>query len=178
MSPKFGYVDDSQPLMQPVEDCSGMLRIWDGPLRDVPICNNLDCLANDDHPPSRSALRYGHNHTNVIARYCRGSIPRSCDHGILNSTNVRSCSLSESYVSSSDFVTLELKTTESTVLRPLEFKLRYEFVDFLQDGQAMAGDNDCQRKFVSSLVDKREPIVFRSVKNVFLFGRGGAVNLT
>lgn len=24
------------------EECNGMLRIWDGPLREVPICNNLN----------------------------------------------------------------------------------------------------------------------------------------
>lgn len=26
----------------PTEECSGMLRIWDGPLREVPICNDLN----------------------------------------------------------------------------------------------------------------------------------------
>lgn len=24
------------------EECNGMLRIWDGPLREVPVCNDLN----------------------------------------------------------------------------------------------------------------------------------------
>lgn len=27
---------------EPNEECNGMLRIWDGPLREVPICNDLN----------------------------------------------------------------------------------------------------------------------------------------
>lgn len=41
----------------------------------------------------------------------------------------------------------------------------------------MGQDNECQRKFVSNQMDKKEPIVFRSTRNIFLFGRGGAGNL-
>lgn len=26
----------------PNEECNGMLRIWDGPLREVPVCNDLN----------------------------------------------------------------------------------------------------------------------------------------
>lgn len=26
----------------PSEECNGMLRIWDGPLREVPICNDIN----------------------------------------------------------------------------------------------------------------------------------------
>lgn len=26
----------------PNEECNGMLRIWDGPLREVPTCNDLN----------------------------------------------------------------------------------------------------------------------------------------
>lgn len=26
----------------PNEECNGMLRIWDGPLREVPACNDLN----------------------------------------------------------------------------------------------------------------------------------------
>lgn len=26
----------------PNEECNGMLRIWDGPLREVPFCNDLN----------------------------------------------------------------------------------------------------------------------------------------
>lgn len=44
----------------------------------------------------------------------------------------------------------------------------------------MPFDNDqgCNRKFVSSIIEPQiEPIVFRSNRNVFLFGRSGAINL-
>lgn len=61
--------------------------------------------------------------------------------------------------------------------RPVDFKLRYEFVDLQQDGTAMGQDNECHRKFVSNQLDKKEPIVFRSSRNIFLFGRGGATSL-
>lgn len=26
----------------PSEECNGMLRVWDGPLREVPICDDLN----------------------------------------------------------------------------------------------------------------------------------------
>lgn len=26
----------------PNEECNGMLRLWDGPLREVPVCNDLN----------------------------------------------------------------------------------------------------------------------------------------
>lgn len=41
LAPRFGPVErptnSRQPIEQP-EDCDGMLRIWDGPLRDPPSC--------------------------------------------------------------------------------------------------------------------------------------------
>lgn len=61
--------------------------------------------------------------------------------------------------------------------RPVNFKLRYEFVDLQQDGMPLADSNECSRKFISNQLDKKEPIVFRSTRNIFLFGRGGATNL-
>lgn len=27
---------------EPSEECNGMLRIWDGPLREIPVCNDLN----------------------------------------------------------------------------------------------------------------------------------------
>jgi len=62
--------------------------------------------------------------------------------------------------------------------RPLNFKINYEFIDLFQDGIPIDNDQSCNRKFVSSLIDAQsEPITFRSVRNVFLFGRSGAQNL-
>ncbi|XP_050073509.1 uncharacterized protein LOC126561419 isoform X1 [Anopheles maculipalpis] len=177
LAPEFGATEEQLLQYQRTEDCSGMLRIWDGPLREVPICKDIDCLTTDKDGTQRSSIRFGANTTNIIARYCRGSVPRSCDHGILNMTSSRPCTLSESYVSSSDFVTLELKTSDSTVLRPLQFALRYEFVDLLQDGTAIGGENECNRRFASSQMERKGPHPVRSVRNIFLFGRGGAKHL-
>lgn len=113
-----------------------------------------------------------------MTRFCRGSVPRSCDHFSMNESHVRPCTLMESFVSSNDFVTLEMRNTETTVLRPLNFKLKYEFVDNIQDGLPIGNENDCSRKFISLALDnKREPGVFRGVKNIFFFGRGGKVNM-
>ncbi|XP_058836455.1 uncharacterized protein LOC131693017 isoform X2 [Topomyia yanbarensis] len=177
LQPEFGSTDEQLLQYQSKEDCSGMLRIWDGPLREVPICKDIDCVTIDKDGYQRPTIRFGQNSTNVIARFCRGSIPRSCDHGMLNMTSSRPCTLTESFVSSSDFVTLELKTTESTVLRPLQFALRYEFVDFLQDGTPIGRESECNRRFLSSQIDKKGPHPVRSVRNIFLFGRGGAKQL-
>lgn len=173
LSPKFGTTVDAA-LAAPIEDCNGMLRIWDGPLREAPNCKDLNCENN-----KQMLGKYRQNYTNVIARFCRGTIPRSCDHGILNKTKSRPCAMSESYLSSSDYVTLELRNTESTALRPLGFKIRYEFVDLLQDGMPFDGasDYDCSRKFVSTQIERKEPGIVRSVRNIFLFGRGGATNV-
>ncbi|XP_035794280.1 uncharacterized protein LOC118467651 isoform X1 [Anopheles albimanus] len=177
LAPEFGATEEQLLQYQTKEDCSGMLRIWDGPLREVPVCKDIDCMTTDKDGTQRSSIRFGANTTNIIARYCRGSVPRSCDHGILNVSSSRPCTLSESFISSSDFVTLELKTSDSTVLRPLQFALRYEFVDLLQDGTAIAGESECSRRFASSQMERKGPHPVRSVRNIFLFGRGGARHL-
>lgn len=111
-----GPMDENQ-LLQPLkEDCTGMLRIFDGQLRESPQCKDLDCTTYERDSAQRM-LRYGLNYTKVMARYCRGSIPRSCDHVVMNPNNTRPCTLQESFLSSSDYATLELKVTESTALR-------------------------------------------------------------
>uniref|UniRef100_A0A1B0BBU0 DUF7805 domain-containing protein n=1 Tax=Glossina palpalis gambiensis TaxID=67801 RepID=A0A1B0BBU0_9MUSC len=182
LDPEFGQIDETSVgaigVLQTQEDCSGMLRIWDGALREPPQCKDLNC-ASDMPQVHPSLAQYNpHNITNVIARFCRGTIPRTCDRSNINETYARPCTVSESYVSSSDSITLELKNTESTVLRPLEFKLKYEFIDLHQDGLPLGGgEHDCNRKFISSLMDRKDPAIFRSVRNIFLFGRGGTRNL-
>lgn len=71
---KFDYAPYLEPtdenmLLQPLkEDCSGMLRIFDGQLREAPMCKDLDCYINERDPSPRNA-RPGHNYTNVIARF-------------------------------------------------------------------------------------------------------------
>lgn len=171
-----------------------------------------------------SGGKYGQNYTAVLSRYCRGNVPRSCEYNLLNESINRPCLISESYISSTEFLTLEVKNTESTALRPLTFRLKYEFVDLQQDGiptaaaastpaqnattttggssssninvgggisspgspssaaaipaPAAAAGMDCNRRFVSSLMERKELNVFKSVRNVFFFGRGGAANLS
>ena len=41
----------------------------------------------------------------------------------------------------------------------------------------MASDHECSRKFISSLMERKDPAIFRSVRNIFMFGRGGTTNL-
>lgn len=67
--------------------------------------------------------RYGQNLTALIARYCQNRVPRSCDHGALSDRSARPCKLSESFVSSGDLVTLELRNTDTTVLRYVRFPM-------------------------------------------------------
>ncbi|XP_032575246.1 uncharacterized protein LOC6616371 isoform X1 [Drosophila sechellia] len=180
LDPEFGQIDETSVgaigVLQTQEDCSGMLRIWDGTLRDAPVCKDFNCATETS---SYNTLgHYTHNSTSVIARFCRGTIPRTCDRSNINETYARPCTISESYVSSSDAITLELRNTESTVLRPLDFKLKYEFIDLHQDGLPWGGgEHDCNRKFLSSMMDRKDPAIFRSVRNIFLFGRGGTRNL-
>lgn len=75
--------------------------------------------------------------------------------------------------------TTKLNQSFFVIYRPLNFKLRYEFIDFLQDGQPLDNDHEhnCNRRFVSSQMDKRDINTVHSTKNIFLFGRGGASTL-
>lgn len=80
-------------------------------------------LSTDERDSERDAnnkpivARFGQNLTTLMARYCQGRVPRSCDHGTLSGNASRPCTLSESFVSSGDLVTLELRNTDTTVLR-------------------------------------------------------------
>lgn len=43
LAPRFGQPDETPSvLLQPTEDCEGMLRIWDGPLREAPTCKDVN----------------------------------------------------------------------------------------------------------------------------------------
>jgi hypothetical protein len=55
----------------------------------------------------------------LLATFCKDRVPRSCDHTLLaNSSRVpRPCFLSESFLSTGDSLTLELRLAESTALR-------------------------------------------------------------
>lgn len=56
------------------------------------------------------------NNTTLLARYCKDKVPRTCDHAILQNVS-RPCSLGESFVSSGNSLTIEMRMIESTALR-------------------------------------------------------------
>ncbi|XP_034252520.1 uncharacterized protein LOC117652003 [Thrips palmi] len=150
------------------ESCASQLRVWDG---SAPL--------NSDGSPVPSSL----GNTSLLARYCKDRVPRSCDHGLLTAPNrsaargPRPCSLAESFLSSGDALTLELRTVESTALRPVSFRALYEFVDLHQDGLPYPeAPGPCSRRFI--VPGMLQPQTFQSPRDVFLFGRGGAANLS
>lgn len=66
-----------------------------------------------------TASAKGGRNVSMLARFCREHVPRSCEHHLLaNSSKFpRPCSLTESYVTSGDTLTLELKLADSTALK-------------------------------------------------------------
>lgn len=59
------------------------------------------------------------NNVTLLAKYCRDQIPRTCDHELLGnlSRRPRPCSLLESFLSSENSMTLQLRLQEATSLR-------------------------------------------------------------
>ncbi|XP_039292120.1 uncharacterized protein LOC111044919 [Nilaparvata lugens] len=172
-----GATSEEQP-------CATRLQIWDGNVKAAPACNDIFC----DKENSHGSLIYnggGKPNLTLLARYCKDHVPRSCDHSLLaNATrSPRPCSLAESFLSTGDSLTLELKITESTTLRPVSFRALYEFVDLHQDGEPY-GTGPCSRRFVSrsqpqtAQGQSSTPLTFGSPRDVFLYGRGGATNLS
>ncbi|KAJ8878397.1 hypothetical protein PR048_018975 [Dryococelus australis] len=149
--PQAGAPPPPQPSADPAA-CSTRLRIWDGGGPDL-----------------------GH----LLGDHCDADPPRLCDHTSLgNATRAtRPCSPRESYVSSGPALTLQHHTDDGTALHPAAFRLRYEFVDTRLGGEPWPGRRGevlpCSRIFRRGRAGH-----FRSPRNVFLFGRGGAVNLS
>ncbi|XP_011496881.1 PREDICTED: uncharacterized protein LOC105361406 [Ceratosolen solmsi marchali] len=166
------------------DECSTTLKIWDGEMMPLSAteCNDVLCEKENENsgnvnsidsslPSSRLA-----SNTSLLARYCKDKVPRSCDHAILQNTS-RPCSLGESFVSSGSSLTIEILVTETTALRPLDFRALYEFVDLYQDGDQY-GNSPCSRVFYSRNRDTYPDRNFRAPRDIFLYGRGGAENLT
>lgn len=114
----------------------------------------------------------------MLGEYCKEQdLPRLCDHALLgnDTRHVRPCAAKESYTSSADELTVEIYLKQGSVLFPLQFLLRYEFVD--QSAERRQGPEDtgptaCSRTFAAGSG------YFGSPKNVFFYGRGGRRNLT
>ncbi|XP_074031451.1 uncharacterized protein [Leptinotarsa decemlineata] len=163
--------------------CRSYLNVWDGQLWAPSNCDGLYCGSREK---TRGRLGAGGsqsiNKKNVtlLARYCREHIPRSCDHSLLanDTTFPRPCTLAESFLTSGDSLTLELKLADSTALKPVTFKALYEFVDLHMDGDPL-NDSPCSRKFGNSVIaDSDLQQKFRSPRDTFLYGRGGAKNIS
>ncbi|XP_047104481.1 uncharacterized protein LOC124733414 [Schistocerca piceifrons] len=142
---------------------AGCVRLWDG---------RLDPVTNSSGGGGAGAVQ-------LLGEFCKEEAPRLCDHSLLsNSTrHTRPCALPESYVSSGPELTLD--TFQASALFPLSFLLRYEFVDTSLEGAPAAGAEagPCDRVFRSSPLSPRAGR-FQSPGSVFLYGRGGAHNLS
>lgn len=114
----------------------------------------------------------------LLGEFCKEQdLPRLCDHALLgnDTRHVRPCAAKESYTSSANELTVEIYLKQGSVLFPLQFLLRYEFVEQSAErrqGPEDAGPAACSRTFVSGSG------YFGSPKNVFFYGRGGRRNLT
>ncbi|XP_066996199.1 uncharacterized protein [Anabrus simplex] len=121
--------------------------------------------------------------TKLIADHCDFDPPRLCDHTSLgNATRAtRPCSPEESYVSSGSFLTVAHTTAEGTALHPTTFRLHYEFVDTRMGGEPWAGrkgDDTPPPQPCSRIFRHMKSGEIWSPRNVFLYGRGGAHNLS
>ncbi|XP_022903444.2 uncharacterized protein [Onthophagus taurus] len=129
-------------------ECDVRLQIWDG-----------DVKSNAKVP--------------LIGQFCKEDKPKLCDHRLLgNKTRkmLRPCDLTESYVSTGPDLTLTQSIKYGNVLYPVQFLIKYEFVDFSQEG-LQNSLNPCDRMF------RKNSGRFYSPKITFLFGRGGQKSL-
>ncbi|XP_044271339.1 uncharacterized protein LOC123015593 [Tribolium madens] len=179
---KFHAAGPRDPQKPDQELCRSYLNVWDGQLWAPSNCNDLFCGGRDKSKSIPTTSLSGASSTKkknvtLLARYCREHVPRSCDHSLLaNSTRFpRPCSLAESFLTSGDSLTLELKLADSTALRPVQFRALYEFVDLHLDGEPY-GPGACSRRFSS--LNQDGPQKFRSPRDIFLYGRGGAKNIS
>ncbi|KAH8406040.1 hypothetical protein KR215_003840 [Drosophila sulfurigaster] len=116
--------------------------------------------------------------------------PKLCDHtaigsgvsgssALMGGNKQRPCSPLESYVSTGRDLKLEFHTHTGTALFPAQFALNYEFVDTEQGGDAWPGrrGEDPVPPLCSRVFRKRKGNI-QVPRNVFLYGRGGAKNIT
>ncbi|XP_013139476.1 PREDICTED: uncharacterized protein LOC106104080 [Papilio polytes] len=181
---KFYVTNALNPNLPEDEYCGSHLNIWDGPMRISPGCSDIFCDRERSVQMSRAtspqSVIVGRPPTNatLIARFCRERAPRTCEHALLRKS--RACTRTESFLSKGDSLTLELKLTQGTALKPVFFKALYEFVDLHQDGEPW-GQGPCSRRFSSRSFPEAPPdppVSFSSPRDVFLYGRGGKRNIS
>ncbi|XP_044759196.1 uncharacterized protein LOC123316942 isoform X1 [Coccinella septempunctata] len=129
-------------------DCDVQLQIWDGDMK------------NENTVP-------------LIGQFCKDDKPKLCDHTLLknSSRQPRPCGLSESYISSSSDLTISQSIRYGSVLYPVSFVLRYEFIDLGQEG-VQASRNPCDRLLRGQNGRVSSPRI------TFLYGRGGQKDLS
>jgi hypothetical protein len=120
------------------------------------------------------------NTAQTLLEICDSS-PKLCDHALLaNATRVtRPCAAHESYLASGSALELEHRSLPGTALHPASFRIRYEFVDTRLAGEWWRGSvPPGEHSPRCTRILRQPPTRFTSPKNVFLFGRGGAANLS
>lgn len=115
--------------------------------------------------------------TRIIADHCDEDMPKLCDHTMLSNTSriTRPCADHESYISTSSEMVIHHHSEDGTALHPASFKLKYEFVDTRLGGDTYPNrqNEPCSRVF-----RRKHTGLISSPRNVFLFGRGGANNIS
>lgn len=128
-------------------ECDVQLQLWDGNIKSK-------------------------NGAPLMGQFCKDDKPKLCDHTMLSNSSrkTRPCRITESYVSSGSDLTIAHSIRYGNVLYPVNFVLRYEFVDLSQEGIQLSL-NPCDRIF------KDAPGKFYSPRITFLYGRGGQRSL-
>ncbi|XP_057327252.1 uncharacterized protein LOC130668799 [Microplitis mediator] len=157
------------------DECHAKLIMWDG-----------DQTKQDKQQSYKKKIR-------LMGQFCKDEIPVLCDHSLLrnSSRHTRPCSLAESYVSTGRDLTLEHILRQGSALYPISFVLRYEFVHnsmschlvFTSSSTSTSSSSSSaggSTRHDESVVKKSTGISgkFSSPKSVFLYGRGGAQNLS
>lgn len=164
-----------RPLLQPPSST-------EGPDTVIKIGSNIT-LSTSEICTTRLRIWDGAGHdARLMADHCDDDLPKLCDHySLSNHTRItRPCLAHESYVSSSSKFLIEHHTEDGTALHPASFRLRYEFVDTRLGGDAWLGrkGEDPPPQHCSRVFRKMRSGEIFSPRNVFLYGRGGATNLT
>uniref|UniRef100_A0A8D8UFI7 CUB domain-containing protein n=1 Tax=Cacopsylla melanoneura TaxID=428564 RepID=A0A8D8UFI7_9HEMI len=120
---------------------------------------------------------------NSLGDHCE--TPKLCDHSSLSNITrmTRPCKPEESYISTSSSIVIQHILKQGTVIHPASFSLKYEFIDTRLGGDPLAiakmsdyypePQTSCSRIYRNIQTGDIE-----SPKNTFLFGRGGAQNLS
>ncbi|EDV97969.1 GH14406 [Drosophila grimshawi] len=147
-------------------------------------------LSSDKNSQSAVSLMSTKGKRRLMLEIYDYETPKLCDHtaigsgvsgssALMGGNKQRPCSPLESYVSTGRDLKLEFHTHTGTALFPAQFALNYEFVDTEQGGETWTGrrGEDPVPPLCSRVFRKRKGNI-QVPRNVFLYGRGGAKNIT